>query len=123
MKRDENVVIFFLNCRHPYFYRDRYKLLCCPHVKGTGRELRPLTHFLSVCSFLKALFETFLKTFRAYYFPFMLKKSCLLYLTFYYYLATHSTLSFVKSQWCGSLLLMITLLETCLTFSTVYFFR
>lgn len=44
---------FFLNCRHPYFYRDRYKLLCCPHVKGTGRELRPLTHFLSVCSFLK----------------------------------------------------------------------
>lgn len=71
------IFFFFLNFRHKYFCRDRYKLMYCPNVKeGLGENCGFFLIFFLFVLFSnhRALFETFLlKTFRAYYFAFILK--------------------------------------------------
>lgn len=67
--------VIFLNYRHPYFYRDRYKLSNIVQKRKRDWEGIETSYPVSICSFLKhrALFETFLKTFWVCYFPFILK--------------------------------------------------
>lgn len=99
----------------------------CKCSRRTWREFRPLTHFLHVCS-LKSynciwnISEDYCCVIPSLY------SEIYLFIAFYYHFAMHFTLSFVHSQWWGSIILMIavlgwgpSLLLPLLTFSGKHF--